>query len=627
MLLMSGVEAYTLYQNLCFPLSEGTPCINWTGSQYEFSGVFVPSNVTDTNAGTICNGNNTYLDGDGNCDDFTALYVSLSDVVDFISWNSSADRAYTDSVVSGNVSDLNSKIAYVRSHAAGWVNTSTTTSTALNVTSDIDFCLTTTGVCLSTVGLTTYYFSDVVDSVVGTLSGNLNSTYSFDSVSLNITEESSSPGVDVRFNLTVGDSVNQILVGYKSSSTENHLIYFQLFNYNTSAWKTFGFSSFISEFIPLTFPILNSDDYIKSNVVQLRLYQPVIGNPSHTHSIDFLSVSNGFATPSSEEFDPYFFSLIGNYLNATQTYTFLSGNVSAERAISNTAYVNRSGDLMYGNLQINASLILKATDGDTYTLFPSTSNILQLKTAMDFSTDISGGWVLNSDSATNTTPTLIPSNLDTNTGIGDDVFGDSLSLISGGVHGMSITETAGNIFAKVYGDLNTTGNLYESGNRVSTNILLSSNISYLEALIQDNNDSVTNKFSLYITLADTIAFLDGNVSYLEALILSYNDSVTSGLAGKASNIQLESNVSYLEALALSYNDSATSGLSSKTTLSGVYAAGIRASDQDTNTTSNTEFYNLTVNALIVRGSVANYTITNNGSCGFGRSATITFIQC
>lgn len=59
---LGGVSAYSLFQNLCFPLANGTPCINWTGSQYEWTNISVAgdgNNYPNTLTVNQTNGNYT----------------------------------------------------------------------------------------------------------------------------------------------------------------------------------------------------------------------------------------------------------------------------------------------------------------------------------------------------------------------------------------------------------------------------------------------------------------------------------------------------------------------------------------------------------------------------------------
>ena len=67
-------------------------------------------------------------------------------------------------------------------------------------------------------------------------------------------------------------------------------------------------------------------------------------------------------------------------------------------------------------------------------------------------TDITNTQVLFNETATATNPTLLPTSDDDDTGLG--LAGtDKLSLIAGGVEGIRVTESAGNIWIAIYGDL------------------------------------------------------------------------------------------------------------------------------------------------------------------------------
>ncbi len=55
----SPVSAFSLFNNLCFPLANGTPCINWTGSTYTFTGLTFPELLFYDNITALQTSNNT----------------------------------------------------------------------------------------------------------------------------------------------------------------------------------------------------------------------------------------------------------------------------------------------------------------------------------------------------------------------------------------------------------------------------------------------------------------------------------------------------------------------------------------------------------------------------------------
>jgi hypothetical protein len=57
------VSAFSLFNNLCFPLANGTPCINWTGSYYTFTGIeFDTTSLFYTNVTNLQTSNATVFD-------------------------------------------------------------------------------------------------------------------------------------------------------------------------------------------------------------------------------------------------------------------------------------------------------------------------------------------------------------------------------------------------------------------------------------------------------------------------------------------------------------------------------------------------------------------------------------
>jgi len=171
---------------------------------------------------------------------------------------------------------------------------------------------------------TIYYNYSVASVIRGTPAGNISTINKYDDISYNITEVSGAPGLDFRINFSGVDDLNQILFRYKSSASESHTSFLQLWNYDTNKWENYGTQGLVSDYTIFNFGVYDSAEHISSGIVQLRIYTTDNGNINHIHYFDWITISKGMATPAGTEVDPL--SIHKTELNNSQFY--YNGNLN-----------------------------------------------------------------------------------------------------------------------------------------------------------------------------------------------------------------------------------------------------------------------------------------------------------
>jgi len=156
---------------------------------------------------------------------------------------------------------------------------------------------------------TVYYNLTQSNSVVGTIEGQLADTQhkdgNYDGVTLNITEEAGSPGLDIRMNFTGVEDFNQGIMRYRTSSLSGDYPIIQVYDYTEGVWEEYPYVSETEGFATIVQPVFDSTNHIKDNVVQMRIYKASNGNTNNHYYIDWIAISDGYGTPSGEEVDPY----------------------------------------------------------------------------------------------------------------------------------------------------------------------------------------------------------------------------------------------------------------------------------------------------------------------------------
>jgi len=156
---------------------------------------------------------------------------------------------------------------------------------------------------------TTYYDAISMNIVAGTLDGGSlsNTTHSegsYDGVTMNISEASGSPGLDVRINFTDGETFNLLLMRYKTSALSGDYPILQLWNYNTLEWDDYPIIGATTDFRIIDRTVFYPSSHISGGLVQLRFYKPSNGNTNNHYYIDWLAIATGYGTPAGYEIDP-----------------------------------------------------------------------------------------------------------------------------------------------------------------------------------------------------------------------------------------------------------------------------------------------------------------------------------
>ena len=241
------------------------------------------------------------------------------------------------------------------------INYSFMSAININVTDDV--CIV-NGTCLSSAGgvnmtlinetiddklLTTYNSPSSVSSRAGTIIGTVNLiNYSDVSVSgrtVNITEVSGSPGLDIRMNFTGINDFNKGIVRYYTSTLKGDYPIVQLWDYTNSVWDDHPIMSESLSYGVMEAGVFDSHLHVSDGIVQMRLYKSSNGNTNNNYFVDWVSIIDGPGTPSGEEVDPYSVHKTGDTMTGHLT-------VNAEVIINNSGYGMRmnSTRIVIGNI-------------------------------------------------------------------------------------------------------------------------------------------------------------------------------------------------------------------------------------------------------------------------------------
>lgn len=148
--------------------------------------------------------------------------------------------------------------------------------------------------------------------------GNISSAYNQkDNNILNITELSGINSLEVNFtfNLTKYNvsTFNQIFIREYYQGSLAHNIQLQLWDFSSSSWED-GYFTFQgqSQFITSEVTVTDPQDHIQNGMVYLRLVHIENGISSHKLSIDWLVLSKGLTSFSSQDDDSMYLDLSGN---------------------------------------------------------------------------------------------------------------------------------------------------------------------------------------------------------------------------------------------------------------------------------------------------------------------------
>ena len=159
--------------------------------------------------------------------------------------------------------------------------------------------------------ITTFFNATNVNPVTGTPAGTVALLQLKDGISYNLTEVSSD--MELIVNFTGITTFNQLIIRYKSASNENHNMIIYIWDYPTSTWESWStIGNTENEYIMDTHFIFDGENHISGGVVQVRFYSNNPGGSTHLHQFDWVAISDGPATPSSDETDPFSIHKDGN---------------------------------------------------------------------------------------------------------------------------------------------------------------------------------------------------------------------------------------------------------------------------------------------------------------------------
>ena len=151
---------------------------------------------------------------------------------------------------------------------------------------------------------TLFYNATSLQVVTGTGQGVVDNLTEYHGATYNISEVNSD--FDLRINFTGVDNVNQVLYRYKSEADESHDFQFQVWDYDDNDWENYAIEGPHHDWGVFVYPIIDQDNHLSGGLVQLRFFT-TNGPPNQAHKwqFDWVTVSEGPATPSSSESDPF----------------------------------------------------------------------------------------------------------------------------------------------------------------------------------------------------------------------------------------------------------------------------------------------------------------------------------
>ena len=229
----------------------------------------------------------------------------------------------------------------------------------------------------------TYFNATLNSSIRGTETAGetIQHLQVYDSIPFNVTEEAGANGLDFRLNFTDVTCLNQIIIRYKSTAGESHLIAIQLYNYDDSVWENYGYLSGVVDYEVKTLGVYDPAEHVSSGTVQLRFYQVENGNTNHVHYFDWVTIAKGIGVTTGQEVDP--FSWHRNQNITMNGYSI--DNVSYLQVnITNTTelIVNKGTDIK-GQLKISGASRVRATKTSVQTLTDATAEIVLFDTEVE----------------------------------------------------------------------------------------------------------------------------------------------------------------------------------------------------------------------------------------------------
>jgi hypothetical protein len=263
---------------------------------------------------------------------------------------------------------------------------------------------------------TTYYNATQSISIAGSISGDISLTghtdANYDSITLNITEVATSPGLDIRINFTNITAFNKGIMRYYTTALSGTYPSIQLWDYDSSSWEDYTNVVETTGFAIIEVSIFDDNDHISDGVVQMRIYKSSNGNTNNKYYIDWISISQGVGTPSGMEVDPYSVHRdgstqltanwdVGNF-NITATEFYADSWLNATYYINSTGYIknwNLTGYIKDWNstgLLINWSNVITSGSGNsTIEILNAVNGSTLSLSTLNVTTDIGMGGLIN----------------------------------------------------------------------------------------------------------------------------------------------------------------------------------------------------------------------------------------
>jgi hypothetical protein len=242
-----------------------------------------------------------------------------------------------------------------------WIIGSTSTAYLSFNGTQLDYNETKLNVTIDNKLATTTYLPTSYNTAGGTESGgnNLGNLSYYDNRYFNITEVTGAPPVlDLYVNFTGVDTITNLNMRERYIGGNGHEIAVEIYDYILSGWEGYGVITDQSGMVVSSYPILDPTDHIISNKVQVRLRHVQNGLPTHKLQIDFITLSDGITSYTTNEHD----SLSGRYEDDNHPqYLLIDGtrNMTGNLVVDNknityVNYLNPSGTQLNIGGNINA---------------------------------------------------------------------------------------------------------------------------------------------------------------------------------------------------------------------------------------------------------------------------------
>jgi hypothetical protein len=172
-----------------------------------------------------------------------------------------------------------------------------------------------------------------------------------------INDAVTSPGYTVYVGFTGITEFNRVVLNINYTQSSDHTINVDLYNYVTSAWNTFAVYSGLPGWYQLALGVIDSDPYVSSGAVTLRLNHISGGNISHRTWIDYIALENskqGGQGPRGATGPTGPTGTAGLTTSTTSTFLFL--NVTTATSTVSAAVVAYGGMGIGGGLYVRGDI-------------------------------------------------------------------------------------------------------------------------------------------------------------------------------------------------------------------------------------------------------------------------------